>query len=135
MEAFGSSLLQNEDNKRYHKGIDCVATQNANNGTLIAIYGDEERKYQYFFLIFPKYTVLDNHVFSADDKIVQMGKHALKIPKMDINADCKQDGRGVGVYWRIAEKGGCCIKEHSRNVEKSELLNGSNSDGKPDKEQ
>jgi hypothetical protein len=123
-----SPFFQTKYNQRYHEGIDCVATQNANNGTLIAIDDDEERKYQYFLLIFPKYTVLDNRAFSPDDEIVQMGEHSLKIPKKDIDADCKKDVRGVGVYWRIADKGGRRIEERSGNAKKSQLLNGSDSE-------
>jgi hypothetical protein len=109
-------------NKRYHQEIDCVATKNANNDTMIAINEVEERKWLYIWLVFPKGTVLDNHVFSYDNKIVQMEGHGLAIPKEEIDDDLEEDFKGVGLYWRIAKKGGRCIADPSGKSKMSSLF-------------
>jgi hypothetical protein len=72
---------------------------------MIAIDEVKERKWLYIWLVFPNGTVLDNRVLSSDDKIVQMEGHGLVIPKEEMD-DLEEDFRGVGVYWRIAKKGG-----------------------------
>jgi hypothetical protein len=103
-----SSFFQN--NEIYHKDIDCLATKNANNSTMVAIDEDKRRHWLYVWLVFPNGTILDNRVFSSDDEIVQMEGHGIEIPKEEI--DLEEDFIGVGIYWRIAEKGGRRIAHH-----------------------
>ena len=97
-----SSFFQN--NEIYHKEIDCLATKNENNATMVAIDEVEERKWLYIWLVFPNGTILDNHILSSDDGIVQMEGHGLVISKEEI--DLEEDFIGMGLYWRIAKKGG-----------------------------
>jgi hypothetical protein len=112
-----------QNNERYHEDIDCVATKNANNGTVIAIAEVEERKWLYFWLVFPKGTVLDNRVFSPDDNIVRKVVQGLAIPKEEIDVDLEEDEfLGVCLYWRIAEKGGRRIADGSGNSKMSSLF-------------
>jgi hypothetical protein len=111
-----------KDNESYHEEIDCLATKNANNGTMIAIEEVEERKWLYLWLVFPNGTVLDNRVFSSDDEIVQMEGHGLAIPKEEIDDDLEDDFKGVGLYWRIAEKGGLRIADRAGKSKMSSLF-------------
>jgi hypothetical protein len=90
-----------------------LALKNANNGTMIAIKEVEERKWLYVWLVFPPGTVLDNRVFSSDDEIFQMEGHGLAIPKEEIYDDLEEDFKGVGLYWRIAKKGGRYIADRA----------------------
>jgi hypothetical protein len=86
-----------KDNEHYHrKSTTCDRTKDAHESTLNDIGNDENRQWLYFWLVFPKGTVLDNRVFSADDNVVETVPLGLTVKSVST----------MSAYWRIGEKGG-----------------------------
>jgi hypothetical protein len=87
-------------NEHYHHNTTCDRTKDVHESTLNDIGNDQNRQWLYYWLVFPKGTVLDNRVFSSDDDIVETAPLGLTVKKADKSISA------VSVYWRIAKKGG-----------------------------
>jgi hypothetical protein len=104
-----------KDNEHYHRKstATCERTKDAHESTLNDIGDDENRQWLYYWLVFPKGTVLDNRVFSADDNIVETVPLGLTVKSLS----------AVSVYWRIAEKGGKRINSAAGKHKMADLFN------------
>jgi len=87
----------------------CAGTKIAHNATQIAIKDNEDRKFIYFLLVFPKDIILDNTIFSNDDTVVKKGVAPMQVEK---DETLGRKIYGLSVFWRIAVKhGGRRVKD------------------------
>lgn len=96
------SWLRNSE--LYHKKSACDITKRAHKGTELEISRDPKRKDQYWLLIFPRSTVLDNQVFSGHPTDLKRN-----VVPMEIKGSSNEFGKtiyGLAIYWVIAEKYG-----------------------------
>ena len=88
----------------YWNKIDaCEATQTAHTASQLAIDEDRpERIYQYWLLVWPEGTILDNYILSGHATDVTM---TLVPMESKANTNCfDKKILGLAIYWKIAEK-------------------------------
>jgi hypothetical protein len=107
-----------KDSELYHESgmVGCDMTRKAHNATEILVNKDYPRQWQYWLLVFPKGTILDNQIFSEDEEIIPMESNPL-MSDGKYN-DFGKDIRGMVIFWCIAVAGGRKV-ENSSNKKKN----------------
>jgi hypothetical protein len=111
------SFWENNSDMYHGTGmVDCDMTRKAHTATEILLEKNHARQWQYWLLVFPQGTVLDNQIFSEDEDIIPMeGNPVMSDGKTN---DFGKDIRGMVVYWCIAVAGGRRV-ENSSNRKKN----------------